>query len=131
MLELNKTLKVEFALFCEDVREEVGNKFSAVGIFTGEIVTDTFPAKIRAAFLISIKAQSSGIFPLWIRLLLDGEKLMEGMSEMAIKEETGVANLIVPSGTIGIERPGTLTLELSLDSKKWVQVLEKCVMRRS
>jgi hypothetical protein len=35
--------RVEYVLVCEDIRQEIGNKPSAMGIFSGDIVVREFP----------------------------------------------------------------------------------------
>ena len=44
MEQLNQ--RVVFALFCDDIRQEVGNKFSFVGCYQGVMVVQQFPAQL-------------------------------------------------------------------------------------
>ncbi|MDP1679015.1 MAG: hypothetical protein Q8L02_02625 [Candidatus Nitrotoga sp.] len=44
MEQLNQ--RVVFAYFCDDIRQEVGNKFSFVGCYQGVMVVQQFPAQL-------------------------------------------------------------------------------------
>ena len=43
------TIEVRNAILCEDIRHEIGNKNSLIGVFGGDILVAELPARIRVA----------------------------------------------------------------------------------
>lgn len=112
---------------CEDVREEVGNKFSAMGIFGGDIVTSPFPAVIRAAFLLIFSSNKNGELELRMRLSVDGTVVMEAKASVNF-ETAGTANMVIPMGAIRVEKPSRIALQLSMTGDDWVDAISKEVL---
>jgi hypothetical protein len=65
-------------IFCDDVRNEIGGKFSYVGIYTGGMEVPTFPAALpKFAFVVSVieprKMAEVRDEPIQIKIYLPGE----------------------------------------------------------
>jgi hypothetical protein len=98
------------AIICEDVRDEVGNKKSLMGVFSGDIVVAEFPAIVRIAFYAEyILDVNAGPHELSFSIEVGGEEAASGrISIDNIRDR--VATLIVPQGLATIAEPCDIAL---------------------
>jgi hypothetical protein len=56
-------IKVHSLVVCEEIRREHNNKAILLGVHTGTILPNTFPAKIRLALWLLIDSNERGEVP--------------------------------------------------------------------
>lgn len=78
------------ATFCDDIRHEVGNKFSLVGCYTGEMITEMLPVALPK-FCASIAVHSRISNP------------FKKLSVKALLNDVLIAEQEIPEGAILIE----------------------------
>jgi hypothetical protein len=125
---LSHGLSVELAIACEDVREERGNKISAMGMFTDQIAVAQFPADIRIAFFFTIRSEAAQNRMLKARVLVDDQ--MAGTADVPLlyTEAAKLTNVILPTGVIRMSGMGSFAISMAVeDSEEWVEVLRKTV----
>jgi hypothetical protein len=131
MIKITEHIVLELAILCEDVREEIGGKSSAMGIFTGDILVGEMPANIRVAFLFTLNSPVVGQHRVGIRISgIEGsekETIFEGASSIAFQGPNVPATIVIPTGFMRFEKPRTFIVELEIGGS-WVQVLRKKVM---
>jgi hypothetical protein len=71
--------RIFVAQFCDDARQEVGNKLSLMGCYTGEMVLQKFPAVLPklCAYITAITPKNTPFETLTFRATLNGEPLAE------------------------------------------------------
>jgi len=127
-IALSHGLTVELAIACEDIREERGNKISAMGMFTNQISVARFPADIRVAFLFVVRSAEVKQFALKSRILVDGETQGQVDVQLAYTENEPVGNVIIPLGYLRMPGPGSFSIEMAVDeSEEWIEVIRKSV----
>jgi hypothetical protein len=70
-------------IYCDDIRHEIGNKLSFIGVYAGELLVQSFPVTLpKLCLFVSISTPSERPFQqLRLRILKDEEVLLE--SEIA------------------------------------------------
>src|SRR5688500_4908101 len=95
--------KFRNAILCEDVREELRNKKSLMGVFAGDVLVDKFPAQIRFALYVEYIPLRGRTVTVLIRLLQDEEEL--GTAEMSVHGTHQPASLILPTVLARFDQP--------------------------
>lgn len=64
-------------LYCDDVRQEVGNKLSFVGVYKNTLILPSFPAKLlKLCMVIEIAAPKSKIFEVAEISIFNGDSII-------------------------------------------------------
>ncbi|MGY0561669.1 DUF6941 family protein [Luteimonas sp. A277] len=74
------------AVYCDDIREEVGGKSTLVGVYHGSLMVQSFPATLPKLCVVLQVVLPAENLPegLKMRVMLDEELLAEG--EMAVRD---------------------------------------------
>jgi hypothetical protein len=111
---------------CEDVREEVGNKKSLMGVFSGDVVVSQFPAQIRVAFYLEyLPRKGFGDREIQFALTLGNERAAHGVIQIE-DQSMDVATIIIPQGIAQFTQPGDIVLEVGVEGEM-IEVLRKNV----
>lgn len=121
-------------VFCDDIRYEIGSKFSLIGIYSGNLIVPAFPVKlpklcIAATLVISADNPPKTII---LRVLKDEEPIAELNATEGYLKQIASAKTIMPepSGTqrvhsvrteicfeqLEFTKPGFLRVSASADS---------------
>ena len=122
--------KIKNVILCEDIREEIGNKKSLMGVLGGDIVVATIPAAIQVAVYFEYLPDDdeTDSFALKFRLWQDDVEIATG--EMQAPLQIGkTVTLIVPRGVVLFEKEGTLRITASVRDGKEFQILSKKVTK--
>jgi len=113
------------AILCEDVREEIGNKKSLVGVFGGDVLVAHFPAQIKVAFYVEYLPGADDTSELNFELMLGGIQAAHGA--LAIPpDRKDTVTMVIPQGFIRMEKPGDIVLQVGVGSEM-IEVLRKKV----
>ena len=117
--------KVLSALICESIRPELGNKFSVLGVFVGDLHVTTLPATIMLSCFMEYVPAKTGAQQLLARFLHNGKVVanINGSLDVHIPGEAVAIGL--PTVPLVIDAPGMIGFEVSTDDKKWVLVTER------
>ena len=121
MADIKKIAKKYQILMCEDVRQEVGNKFSLMGLYSGEIIVNKLPSFIRSlAFVLMLEDVLKSFKKISAKLFLPGEKKpLEILIEQPAESKSFKnRNIIVGFSPIRIEKTGTATVQFRFDDDK-------------
>lgn len=119
---MSEKTKFLYALSCEDIREEVRNKKSLIGVYNGDIVATEMPAKIRLAFFIVIEKPLEGPEKLLISILIDENEIGSGEQEIT---ETGIVSVTIPPALISFEKQSNLRLVGSMDDGEKFTIIDQ------
>ena len=112
------------AILGEEVRPELGNKHSILGIYTGDVLLPEFPANIRLSFYIVFKFIRAGEHKIELRILLDNKVITSGVTELT-SNEGDPAVLVSPSGILGVDSPSELKIDASVDGGRRTTLVKK------
>src|SRR3954452_10030963 len=85
-------LNVHAVLICDDIRKEDNGKFILIGIYSAEILTETFPANLRIYFWPIMTAGEAGQYEFDIRIMGPNEAQLVQGSATVIFMRPGMPN---------------------------------------
>ncbi len=111
--------KLSFTLICDDVRQEMGGKFSLMGLFES-IFSHTFPAMHHRFAIVNEWIGGRGDFIVKIRLLApDREQVLsESQTNLSLYKETQRHRDISIRYNTTFKVPGTYWVETLLDDEQ-------------
>jgi hypothetical protein len=111
--------RLNYTLICDDVRQELGGKFSLMGLFES-IYANTFPATHHRFAIVNEWTGGRGEFSIKIRLLAPDRAtvLSESESKLALFNETQRHRDISIRYNTTFKIPGTYWVELLLDNEQ-------------
>lgn len=119
-------------LLCEDVREEIGNKKTLVGVYSGDVVVKHFPATLRVAFYAEYMPMAlNESQTLNFGLEIGGVNAVHG--KVDIPPNSQHVAVVLPQGIAHFDAPGDLVLKFGtkLDSSDSIEILRKKIMPQS
>ena len=116
-LQLNG-YSIESALLCEQIRQEIQNKVSIVGVFSSNIVVGQFPSTFPITIYLEIDAEVAGEIELNVKLISPGSNRVEVkiMGEIALP---GRSYIPMPAMPLVCDEPGPVTVEVSDGGEVW------------
>lgn len=118
------------AILCEDVRQEKSNKYILIGVYAGDILTESLPADLPLCIYIDGRIRTGGQHTLFLRLSGPGEG--SGVIGVTLSsEEGGTVAVATPRIDVHMEHFGTFRVEVSDDRETWVTLIEKQVSQES
>jgi hypothetical protein len=110
---------LSYTLLCDDVRQEMGGKFSLMGLFES-ISSNSFPALHHRFAIVNEWAGGKGEFIVKIRLLAPDQEqvLSESESKLALYNETQRHRDISIRFNTTFKVPGTYWVETLLDGER-------------
>ena len=114
--EQQSKLQLVYTLFCDDVRLEVGNKLSLMGVFH-QIVVQQFPVTLMKFSVVS-QWRGEGRHMSEVRILTHDRQRAVVLAEPSLFEVApgGVANNISFFFNVEFPAPGTYLVQTLLDS---------------
>lgn len=111
--------RLSFTLLCDDVRQEMGGKFSLMGLFES-ISSHSFPALHHRFAIMNEWTGGKGDFTIRIRLLTpdQGQVLSESETKLSLFSETQRHRDISIRYNTTFKVPGTYWVETLLDGER-------------
>ena len=113
---MTKSSKLIYSILCDDVRIEMGNKLSLMGIFEN-VFLSSFPAVILKFATVNHWV-GNGDFQTQVRVVSpDGKEVaVSGQSQFRI-EPQGYADNVTFFANVSLERAGTYSIQTYIDGK--------------
>lgn len=132
------SVKVNCAIVCDSVRQEINGKLIFVGVYTGDIVVQRYPVDISLQVWLEIQPEFTGHsedFNVRIRLGPDEDVVLGELGATMEKENAelpiGASHISLPSISFHIQRSSDFIVEIRAGEEDWVQVLKKKIIRQS
>ena len=111
--------RLSYTLICDDVRQEMGGKFSLMGLFES-IFANTFPALHHRFAVVNEWTGGRGDFTVRIRLLAPDQEqvLSESESKLSLFNESQRHRDISIRYNTTFKVPGTYWIEMLLDGER-------------
>jgi hypothetical protein len=128
----NPVGRFESVILCEDIRDEVGNKKSLMGVISGDLIVPSFPATLPiAVFLVyqpNADRDCEALFD--FRIMQDDTEIVRaGMNSQIPAGQ--VANLILPKALMGVEKEVVFRLLASVNKGPEEQIIKKRIFLTS
>jgi hypothetical protein len=113
---MTKGPKLLYSILCDDVRIEMGNKLSLMGIFEN-VFLPTFPAVVLRFAAVNHWV-GAGDFQTQVRIISpDGKEIAMSAPSMFRIEPEGYADNVTFFANVSIERAGTYSVQTAIDGK--------------
>jgi hypothetical protein len=128
----NSVGRFESVILCEDVRDEVGNKKSLMGVISGDLIVSSFPATLPiAVFLVyqpNTDRDCEALFE--FRIMQDQTEIVKAEINSQIPAGQ-IANLILPKALMGVEKEVVFRLLVSVDKGPEEEIIKKRIFLTS
>jgi hypothetical protein len=117
-------------IVCEDIREELGNKKSLMGIFPGDIVVQNLPATMQITFYIEYMPDSEDgeNISFQFRLLENDQEFAKGGGTAPLVPKQ-IATIVLPRGIITFDKECKLRLLVSVKTGLEQELLAKRIIK--
>jgi hypothetical protein len=119
------------AILCEDIRDEVGNKKSLMGVIGGDILVPSFPSTIKFALFLEYlpSADDRDQVSAEFRLMQNDLEIARGKFEAAIQPHQS-ANFILPPGLVVFETGADFRMLIAINGRPEEEILRKKVAQQ-
>lgn len=118
---MNK-ITVENVVFCENFRQEVGGKYTLLGVFAPELSVSEIPATISLAIWISGTPSALGAFTADFRTLdVDKKEVIKGKMDGEFSG-SGKSSIVIGPMPLQIQKAGDYTFEWKFGGKEWDRI---------
>ena len=118
---------IENAVLCEDIRQEVRNKNTLVGIYAGDIMVSQLPANIDLAFYLDGKYREKKSTPMEVRISGPGRDAATAPIEFAPIGDTLGFAMISPRMRVQLEQEGEFKVSMRELGGSWKTLIAKKV----
>ena len=117
-------------ILCDDVRAEVGNKWSVMGVIGGDVLVPDFPAMINIAFFMQYypSPDEEGAIRLHVRLLQDDEEIVKGRLDGVIPK-TGTMQFVLQRALVRFDKESSFRMMMSLEGGEEREVLSRRIIK--
>ena len=117
-------------ILCDDIRDEIGNKKSLMGVLAGDIIVPSFPASIQVAVFFQYRPDkdAAGEIFISIRFVDDKTEMMKAKTGIAVADN-GIITIAIPKGIATFEKETTLRIFVSINDGPEQEIMSKKVMR--
>lgn len=124
---MNSLLKEHMAILCEDIRQELGNRQSLMGVYAGDILVVEFPATIRLTMFASLKFREPGTYSAKLRVVIGKEK--PNSADIQIEQSpSGPAVIMLPAGMLHLDEPSEFRVDIAVEGAKWQRLVATKVL---
>jgi hypothetical protein len=116
--------KITSAIICEQCRQELSNKWSLLGVFSGDILIKEFPSTFPISAFLMFDGLPLPTGNLTIRLSYPG-----GQVEFAGDYEgaDAMGSIALPTGSLTVDEAGDLIVEAKLNDGPWMEATRRRV----
>src|ERR1041385_6832339 len=121
-------LEVLNVILCDDIRQEIGNKRSLMGVFGGDILAAEMPAQIQLSLYCDLlRSNPNKEIVLEIAFYVDTQKIVQFGMQMAPSAEKYAA-IVVPKGAALFEKDGAFRVTLKYENEE-VEIFQRRVVK--
>jgi len=71
------SIKIEYAIICDDIRREDNGKLIIIGVYGSDITVPVYPVSLSLGILIAVRSATDKLEPINFRVLQDGIQKLE------------------------------------------------------
>lgn len=116
-------------VLCEDIRDEIGNKKSLMGVLAGDVSVPSFPASIQLALFFQYfpKEDDADEISIVVRFVDDRTEMMRAKTAKTARHQ-GNITVGIPKGVATFEKETTFRIFASVNDGPEQEILTKKVM---
>ncbi len=115
-------------VLCEHVTKDVGGKYSAIGIYSGDILVGELPSHLRLALLLVYVPSETGPFRMEFELVALDEIFLKGKSTFENAIAGQPISISIPSFTLDVPRQTEVVAFACVGKGKKEEILRKSIL---
>lgn len=123
----SRSLRFVHATLCEDIRTEIGGKYSLIGVFANEVQVSAFPSVIRLATFVEIEIPKAGDWNLKFRASVEGGEALETAGVFQAKRG-GRGVVTLPALNVNFKEPSHYLVEMEVQPDEWITAIKRKVV---
>jgi hypothetical protein len=116
------------AILCEDVRREVGNKRTLVGILAGDILVPSFPSLLNFAVYVEYIPLQTGRLDFSLEAFIGDVKAFIATGQMLVSQPKNPAIIDIPKLSANIIEPVEIRVNASFAGGPMETIISKQVI---
>jgi len=124
-MKTKRPFDVQLCIMCEDVREEKHNKYSLIGVYSGDILISELPGDMSVAFFLEVLINEVGTQDLQLRLSGPGNGTATIKARIELTEKGALSVLKTPRIQMIAEKAGTFRFDITSDGETWENLITK------
>ena len=116
-------VKIINAVLCEDIRHEINNKNSLIGVFSGDVLISELPGKVRFAIYYEASVEMPGKIKSEIRLQYADKAAFT--AELEHDVQTKYISSATPPFELVIENEGDFVVSVRFEEQDWKEIIRR------
>lgn len=100
------------AIICDHITVDIGRKHSLIGVYSGDVIIQKFPAKLRFAIYAELLPRRVGDYKLTVQISLNDKEVAKAEIEAAVRVAEAPLVFILPAIGLNIEEETVLKVEV-------------------
>lgn len=125
-----ETGRIRNCLLCDNVIQDIHNRYTLVGVFTNDVLVAEFPARIRLAFYGEFVVKQAGEYLIELSIDVDNNPAIKIGANVTVVNSDEVTALAVPNLDITIKQEVELTISVLVNKTSRPQTLIRKKIRR-
>lgn len=122
------SFEIKNVILCEDVRQERSNKFTLIGVFSGDVQVESLPANVSIAVFMEGNVRRDGRIEINLRFSGPGD-VEAILKTTVVPTRAGEPfTIAVPRLTILMESEGEFHIDVAEGDGDWVPALTKNIL---
>ena len=116
------------ALLCEDVRTELGNKHTIVGVFSNDILVASLPAVLSLSAYLEYVPDEIGVQNITLSIVVAGNVVANIEAKLSVVEAKTVSVLYLPRVNLTVPRAAEIRLDMKVFPGEPTTIIKKQVL---
>ncbi len=112
---------------CDDIRREINGKEFLIGVYSGKIIVNSFPARLSIALWINGKIYGEGKEPFLLKLHATNGSEAEIEGSVDLDDGSDIFSLSVPAVPIEFESAGKFEASIKIGQLRTKKLVSKVV----
>lgn len=121
--------RVRNAILCNDIRQEINQKYILIGVFTNAIIVSSLPIDLDLALYLEIEPLTVGEANILINLEIDGEPAFDFHLKGNAKELSGTTVPKIPRFVVGLEKECEIAFKIQFGDGVKSEIIRKKVIQ--
>jgi hypothetical protein len=105
------SINILHAIACDDIRQEVTGKYILIGVYSGKLAVQFFPASVVLGFFVLARPTNKGDYDVELRIVGPEGKEMTSGHMMVHVQDIGDTALAIPPTPIHLTSPCQIILQ--------------------
>jgi hypothetical protein len=121
------SIRVKNVAMCDDIRFEIGNKHTLVGVYSGDVVLSKIPSELTISFYIELKAPEQRTYDIEFEVKLGDEVKQHVVGLLDIDRPHQLGVIAFPRMPMHVGKATTISLRAKFEGEPWRPLIRRRV----